>query len=83
MANKKSSSKTLWQKLLFRYCVSILNENTLTETFHIRLSRLSVFLIISAFAIISFLLLSVLIFITPIKHYLPGYTDVSILIFFV
>ena len=78
MANKKSSSKTLWQKLRFRYRVSILNENTLTETFHIRLSRLSVFLIISAFAIISFLLLSVLIFITPIKHYLPGYTDATI-----
>lgn len=77
MANKKSS-KTLWQKLRFRYRVSILNENTLTETFHVRLSRLSVFLIISVFAIISFLLLSVLIFVTPIKHYLPGYTDATI-----
>lgn len=62
----------------FRYRVSILNENTLTETFHVRLSRLSVFLIISVFAIISFLLLSVLIFVTPIKHYLPGYTDATI-----
>lgn len=77
MATKKSS-KTLWQKLRFRYRVSILNENTLTETFHVRLSRLSVFLIISVFAIISFLLLSVLIFVTPIKHYLPGYTDATI-----
>ncbi|MGM9746052.1 MAG: murein hydrolase activator EnvC family protein [Paludibacteraceae bacterium] len=77
MANKKSS-KTLWQKLRFRYRVSILNENTLTETFHVRLSRLSVFLIISVFAVISFLLLSVLIFVTPIKHYLPGYTDATI-----
>ncbi|MGN0187193.1 MAG: murein hydrolase activator EnvC family protein [Paludibacteraceae bacterium] len=77
MANKKSS-KTLWQKLRFRYRVSILNENTLTETFHVRLSRLSVFLIISVFAIVSFLLLSLLIFITPIKHYLPGYTDATI-----
>ena len=58
--------------------MSILNENTLSEAFHMQLSRLSVFLIVSVFAILSFLLLSLIIFLTPIKHYLPGYSDASI-----
>lgn len=67
-----------WEKLRFKYRVSILNENTLSEAFHMQLSRLSVFLIVSVFAILSFLLLSLIIFLTPIKHYLPGYSDASI-----
>ncbi len=62
----------------FRYRMSILNENTLAETFHVRLSRLSVFLIVCTFGIVSFVLLSLIIFLTPIKHYLPGYSDASI-----
>ncbi len=77
MAKTKKSSG-FWNKIRFRYRVSVLNENTLTETFHMRLSRLSVFLGICIFAVLSFLLLSLFIFITPIKHYLPGYTDATI-----
>ncbi len=75
MAPKK---KNFWNKMRFRYRMSILNENTLAETFHVRLSRLSVFLIVCTFGIVSFVLLSLIIFLTPIKHYLPGYSDASI-----
>lgn len=74
----KTSKHKFWKKLRFRYRMSILNENTLSETFHIQLSRLSVFLIVCTFGIVSFVLLSLIIYFTPIKHYLPGYSDASI-----
>lgn len=70
--------KNFFQRLRFKYRVSILNENTLEEAFHLRLSRLSVFLVTGTFAVLSFLLLSLLIFFTPIKHFLPGFADSSI-----
>ncbi len=56
----------------------ILNENTLEEVFHIHVSRLSLITAISLFSVISFILLSLLILLTPLKNMLPGYGDVSI-----
>lgn len=73
-----ASKKKFFQRIRFKYRVSILNENTLEEAFHLRLSRLSVFLMTGTFALTSFLLLSLLIFFTPIKHFLPGFADSSI-----
>ena len=73
-----ASKKKFFQRLRFKYRVSILNENTLEEAFHLRLSRLSVFLFTGTFALVSFLVLSLLIFFTPIKHFLPGFADSSI-----
>lgn len=72
------SKKKFIQRLRFKYRVSVLNENTLEEAFHLRLSRLSVFLFTGIFALVSFLVLSLLIFFTPIKHFLPGFADSSI-----
>jgi len=63
------------QKIRFKYRVSILNENTLEESWHIRLSRFSVFLFGSSLVFITFIILTILIFTTPISHYLPGYGD--------
>jgi septal ring factor EnvC (AmiA/AmiB activator) len=62
-------------KMRFKYRVSVLNENTLEETWHLRLSRFSVFLYMSAFIFITFFLLTILIINTPIANYLPGYND--------
>ena len=59
----------------FKYRVSILNENTLEESFHVRLSRFSVFMFASTFIVLTFILLTILIFTTPISHYLPGYGE--------
>ncbi len=63
------------QKMRFKYRVSILNENTLVETWHVRLSRFSVFFYVLLFTFITFLLLTLLILNTPLRHYLPGYQD--------
>ncbi len=59
----------------FKYRVSVLNENTLEESWHVRLSRFSVFLFGSAFFLLTFTVLTILIFTTPISRYLPGYGE--------
>jgi Peptidase family M23 len=67
--------KPFIQKMRFKYRVSVLNENTLEESWHVRLSRFSVFLFGSAFFLLTFILLTILIFTTPISRYLPGYGE--------
>ena len=59
----------------FKYRVSVLNENTLEESWHVRLSRFSVFMYGSTFAVLTFIILTILIFATPISRYLPGYGE--------
>ena len=65
----------MFQKIRFQYRVSVLNENTLEESWHIRLSRLSVLIYGSALVLVTFVLLTILIFTTSIRFYLPGYGD--------
>ena len=63
------------QKMRFKYRVSITNENTLEETWFTRLSRVSVLLYASGFFLFTFILLTLIIFTTPLRLYLPGYED--------
>ncbi len=72
---KGSKLNSYFQKLRFQYRVSVLNENTLEESWHVRLSRLSVFVYASGMVLVTFILLTILIFTTPIRYYLPGYGD--------
>ena len=75
MKKRTISLKPFIQKIRFKYRVSILNENTLEESWHVRLSRFSVFMLGSIFVFSTFILLTILIFATPISRYLPGYGD--------
>lgn len=75
MKKRISKLKPFVEKMRFKYRVSILNENTLEESWHVRLSRFSVFMYGSSFVILTFILLTILIFNTPIANYLPGYGD--------
>lgn len=59
----------------FKYRVSVMNENTLDEVWHGRLSRFSVFMWGSGLIVLTFAILTLLILFTPIRHYLPGYGD--------
>jgi lipoprotein NlpD len=54
------------------------NESTLEEVWSFRLSRLSVFIYICIFAFILITLTSVIIILTPIRNYLPGYLDIEV-----
>ncbi|MFZ4582193.1 MAG: murein hydrolase activator EnvC family protein [Paludibacter sp.] len=75
MKSNKVQIKSFLQKLSFQYRVSVLNENTLEESWHIRLSRLSVLVYASSLVFATFILLTLLIFATPIRYYLPGYGE--------
>jgi murein DD-endopeptidase MepM/ murein hydrolase activator NlpD len=73
MKKNKNKWKQFLQKVRFKYRVTVLNENTLEESWHIRLSRFRVFLYASLFVIITFLILASLIIYTPFRYYLPEY----------
>jgi len=75
---KKLHTKAFLEKIRFKYKVSILNENTLEETFHIRLSRLNVFLVTCSFLAICFIVNSLLIIKSPLKQFLPGYENTGV-----
>lgn len=66
------------KKNKFKYNLILLNESTLEEVFRIKTSKLTFSLALGIFTLFSFTLLSVIIFVTPLKHMLPGYADVSV-----
>ena len=63
------------EKMRFKYRISIINENTLEETWHTRLSRFSVVLFVTGFFLLTFILITLIVFTTPLRLYLPGYKD--------
>jgi len=75
MKKKTNRFRSFLQKLRFQYRVSVLNENTLEESWHVRLSRLSVLVYFSSLILITFILLTLLIIATPVKYYLPGFNE--------
>ena len=77
MKKKKGKISLLLQKLRFKYRVSVVNENTFEESWHIHLSRFSVILYFFLFTILTFVLLTILIYVTPLRYYLPGYGETS------
>ncbi len=67
--------KSFFQNIRFKYKISILNENTLEEVFHMRLSKGTVCGACFIIAIVYFFLIAFLIIKTPIRGFLPGYTE--------
>ena len=75
MTSKKQKLK---QKLLSKYRLVILNDNTFEEKISFNLTRLNVF-VISGFSIIALIALTtVLIAFTPLREYIPGYSSTKL-----
>ena len=72
------SKKKLYKKLRNKYRLVILNDSTFEEKISLRLSPLNVFTIIGSFALILIIAVSVIIVFTPVREYIPGYTDVDL-----
>ena len=70
-----SNQDSFWRRLLYKYRLSIMNEDTFSEIWHTRLSRMSVFVIFTLLFFGTLGLYSVLIFYTPIRNVLPGYSE--------
>ena len=78
----KSERTKIW-KYLFRrirdkYRLVLLNEETLEERISFKLSRLNVFVAIGLLSIILVFITTYIIAFTPLKEYIPGYTDVTL-----
>jgi murein DD-endopeptidase MepM/ murein hydrolase activator NlpD len=80
--NIKSERKKIWKLLVSRirdkYRLVILNEETLEERLSFKLSRLNVFVAIGLLSIILVFITTYIIAFTPLKEYIPGYTDVTL-----
>ncbi len=78
----KSERKKIWKLLTRRirdqYRLVVLNEETLEERISFKLSRLNVFVAIGMLSIILVLITTYIIAFTPLKEYIPGYTDVTL-----
>lgn len=60
------------KRLRNRYLLIVMNEDTYEEVVKFRLSRLSVYIILSTVFVLLTILTVALIVFTPIKYYLPG-----------
>ena len=78
MKKGEKKRKQITKKLLHKYRLVILNEDTFEERFAIKLTRLNVFVICSLSAIILVLLTTILIAFTPLREYIPGYSSTAL-----
>jgi murein DD-endopeptidase MepM/ murein hydrolase activator NlpD len=78
MAKKKKKEKKFTKKLLHKYRLVILNEDTFEERFAIKLTRLNVFVLTSISAILLIFLTILLIAFTPLREYIPGYSSAKL-----
>ncbi|WP_298755455.1 M23 family metallopeptidase [uncultured Psychroserpens sp.] len=75
---KKSKEKKFSKKLLHKYRLVVLNEDTFEERFAIKLTRLNVFVILSLGTILLIAGTIFLIAFTSLKEYIPGYSSTAL-----
>ena len=78
MAKKEQKSKQIKKKLLHKYRLVVLNEDTFEERLSFKLNRLNVFVLGSLFTIFLIAGTIFLIAFTPLKEYIPGYSSTEL-----
>lgn len=78
MAKKKKGKSKFRQKLLNKYRLVILNEDTFEEKISFKLTRLNVFIVGGLFSIILIISTIYLIAFTGIREYIPGYSSTAL-----
>mgnify|MGYP006969170650 FL=1 len=71
----ESKKKSLRERLRVKYRVSVLDELTLSERWHFRLNGWGAIVWIAILFLLALALFSLLILYTPIRNYLPGYSE--------
>ncbi len=66
---------SLWKRMRERYRISVLDEDTLTDHLHIRLSGWGAIVLTAMLFVLTLVLFSLVILYTPVKNYLPGYSE--------
>ena len=78
MAKSEKKSKKIKKKLLHKYRLVILNDDTFEERLSLNLTRLNVFILGTISAIILIVATTILIAFTPLKEYIPGYSSTTL-----
>lgn len=75
---KEKRAKKIKHKLLNKYRLVVLNEDTFEERFTFKLNRLNVFVFSITAALILITSTTIIIAFTPLREYIPGYSSVSL-----
>ncbi|AVR44848.1 peptidase M23 [Christiangramia fulva] len=78
MAKDTKEKRKFAKKLLHKYRMVVLNEDTFEERFSFRLTRLNVFVAVGLSAIILIIGTTILIAFTPLREYIPGYSSAKL-----
>lgn len=75
MSKKRKNKRKLAKKLLHKYRLVVLNEDTFEERFSFRLTQLNVFVTVGISVIVLIVLTTLFIAFTPLREYIPGYSS--------
>lgn len=78
MGDKRRDRKRFTKKLLHKYRLVILNEDTFEEKISYKLTRLNVFVAITLSAILLIAATTFIIAFTPLREYIPGYSSTKL-----
>ena len=78
MKSKAKKQKKIAKKLLNKYRLVILNEDTFEEQISFKLTRLNVFVLVTMSSIILIAFTTFLIAFTPLREYIPGYSSTAL-----
>lgn len=78
MTGEVRKKEKWYRKLRNKYKLVILNDETYEEKLSFKLSRLNVFVASGTIAILLIIITSLIIAFTPLREYIPGYTDVHL-----
>jgi len=78
MSDTNKNPKRFAKKLLHKYRLVILNEDTFEERISFKLTRLNVFVLFSLSAIFLIVVTILLIAFTPLREYIPGYSSTAL-----
>lgn len=77
---QKEKQKKKWLiKLKNKYRLVIMNDETFEEKINFKLSRLNVFVVLGSISILLVFLTTYIIAFTPLREYIPGYTNVQLI----
>ena len=76
--NKEKNKDKWYNKLRDKYRLVVMNDITFEERLSFRLTRLNVLILLSVISILLIGLTTLLIAFTPLREYIPGYTDVTL-----
>jgi hypothetical protein len=71
----EKKNKKLIHKLKNRYRIVLINDTTFEEKFSLSLTPMNVFVGFSSFLVFFTIIISLLIIFTPLREYIPGYSD--------